>query len=170
MTVLVVFESHWGNTEQVARAIAGGLRESSVDVRIASVDEAPRDLGGVDLLIVGGPTHAFSLSRRRTREDADRRGSTTGVVETGLRDYLNDVAASDAHPPLVAFDTKVSHPTLPGSAARGAVRLAKRQGFEIEADPETFWVHDVAGPLDPGQLDRARQWGHELAAHARALG
>lgn len=170
MTVLVVFESHWGNTEQVAHAVAAGLRESGVEVSMASVDEAPRDLGGVDLLVVGGPTHAFSLSRQRTREDADRRGSTMGSSETGLREYLNDIAAGDAHPPLVAFDTKVSHPNLPGSAARAAVRLAKRHQFEIEAEPETFWVHDVAGPLDAGQLDRARQWGRELATHARALG
>jgi len=164
MTVLVVFESHWGNTEQVARAIAAGLRDAGVESLVVSVEDAPRSLEGVDLVVAGGPTHAFSLSRERTRADAVGRGATTGSVSTGLREYLDDLVAAGEQPPFVAFDTKVSRPNLPGSAARAAVRIAKRAHFDIEADPETFWVHDVAGPLDAGELDRARQWGSDLAA------
>ena len=42
MKALVVYESMFGNTEQIARAVAAGLAES-VDVQLAEVAEAPAD-------------------------------------------------------------------------------------------------------------------------------
>jgi flavodoxin len=62
MKVLVVYESMFGNTEQVARAIAAGVRES-MDVELTEVAAAPPDVGPVALIVAGGPTHAFSMSR-----------------------------------------------------------------------------------------------------------
>lgn len=44
MTVLVVFESYWGNTEQVAHAVAAGLRDERVEALVVSVAQAPRTL------------------------------------------------------------------------------------------------------------------------------
>ena len=61
---LVVFESMFGNTEAVANAIADGLKEQGA-VRVVEVGEAPDGLpSGVDLLVVGGPTHARGDERR----------------------------------------------------------------------------------------------------------
>ena len=42
MKALVVYESMFGKTEQIARAIAVGLGES-VDVQVAEVTDAPTD-------------------------------------------------------------------------------------------------------------------------------
>ena len=54
---------------------------------------------------------------------------------------------------------------LPGSAARSAARTLRREGYgRAVAPPESFWVEDVAGPLLPGEVDRARAWGRTLAA------
>jgi len=63
MKALVVYESMFGNTEQIARAIAVGLGES-VDVQVAEVTDAPtKPDHEIALIVAGGPTHAFSMSR-----------------------------------------------------------------------------------------------------------
>jgi hypothetical protein len=64
---------------------------------------------------------------------------------------------------VATFDTrveKVRH--LPGSAAKGAAKVAHRLGFKAAAKPESFYVQDVTGPLLAGELDRAQAWGERL--------
>jgi flavorubredoxin len=57
MKALVVYESMFGNTRQIAEAIAAGLAES-VDVAAVEVSEATAEAAeGADLLVAGGPTH-----------------------------------------------------------------------------------------------------------------
>ena len=162
MKALVVFESLWGNTEQVARAIAAGLEESA-EVEVVDVREAPASPGDVDLVVAGGPTHAFSMTRSSTREDAVRQGAPHGTGEPGLREWL-DAQPRDAHHRIATFDTrvtKVHH--LPGSAAKSAARSARKHGYDLAARPESFYVEDMEGPLAAGELDRATAWGRTLA-------
>jgi hypothetical protein len=67
MKALLVYESLFGNTEAVARAIADGL-SLEMEVAVHEVGEAPTVITEfIDLVVVGGPTHAFSLSRPGTR-------------------------------------------------------------------------------------------------------
>jgi hypothetical protein len=63
---------------------------------------------------------------------------------------------------FATFDTRVSHPRVPGSAAKKAAKRLRRVHLRQAADPETFWVHGLEGPLDDGELDRARDWGRSL--------
>src|SRR5215467_1444554 len=70
MRARVIFESMFGNSELVARAVADGLR-SRAEVEV--VDDATHDLNGVDLLVLGGPTHVHGLSRAATREGCSER-------------------------------------------------------------------------------------------------
>jgi hypothetical protein len=66
---------------------------------------------------------------------------------------------------MATFDTKVeSVHHLPGSAAKGAAKAARRHGYESAAKAESFYVHDVDGPLLDGEIGRARAWGRQLAA------
>lgn len=52
MRVLVVYESLWGNTEQVARAVAAGL-DDAITVDVVEVGTAPAlPADDVDLLVV----------------------------------------------------------------------------------------------------------------------
>jgi flavodoxin len=64
----VVSESLWGNTQQLARAIAAGIGEGTDVVDAASALGALDS--NLDLLVVGGRTHAFSMSTGATRESA----------------------------------------------------------------------------------------------------
>lgn len=166
---LVVVESMWGNTTAVAEAVAEGLSDH-MSVRIAAVHEAPPALEAqVRLLVVGGPTHAFSLSRTKTREDAVSRGAqVVRSTDVGLREWLDNLPRVPEGMSVAAFDTKVRRPRLPGSAAHAAARRLRKKGARVSVPPETFYVHDTDGPLEPGERDRARDWGRRLGALLRA--
>ncbi|WP_299445127.1 flavodoxin family protein [uncultured Phycicoccus sp.] len=164
---LVVFESMFGQTETVARAVAQGVAEV-MPVDVVDVAHAPQTLRGHALVLAGGPTHAFSMSRASTRREAQTRGATQGSVDTGLREWLEALGRhEDAD--VVTFDTRVtSVRRMPGSAARSAARAARRHGLHEVARPESFYVQDVAGPLDDGEEQRATAWGRDVARASRA--
>ena len=165
MNVLIVHESMFGNTHQIASAIAEGMREGRAagDVRVVHVDDAPTTIADdVDLLLVGGPTHGFSMTRPQTRQDATTQGAT--AAREGVREWIATVTPRQELP-VVTFDTRVHVKMLPGSAASAAAKALRHRGFDRAERGETFWVQGTPGPLEAGELDRARSWGTELAAH-----
>jgi hypothetical protein len=164
MRALVVYESMFGNTETVARAVAEGL-SSALVTEVVEVSKAPRLVGG-DLLVVGGPTHALGMSRPKTRADAlTQSGGTLASPGDGIREWLG--ALAPGYGKAAAFDTKVAHPRVPGSAAHAAARRLHRLGFTLVGKPHTFYVGGTKGPLADGETDRARAWGRGLAEQAR---
>lgn len=163
MRAIVVFESLWGNTGQIARAVALGIEETIV-VELANAETAPTQLEGYDLVVVGGPTHAFSMSRPSTRETAVQTQHAPRVVERGIREWLDDVGTVFHPITAVTFDTKVASPRLPGSAAKAARSELRSKGFDVRTPSQTFRVHGYGGPLVDGELERAEEWGAALAA------
>jgi len=167
MDAVVVYESMFGNSERVARAVAEGLGER-VGVTVLDVDDpaaAPEGLQDADLLVAGGPTHAFGMTRPATRADAVQRatGDVSGRTR-GLREWVESVPRQGDARLAATFDTRVTKvKPLPGSAARGAAKVLRRAGFRMLVAPASFYVGDVEGPLDDGELDRARAWGRSLA-------
>jgi Flavodoxin domain len=164
MKALVVFESMFGNTEAIARAIAAGLAES-MDVEVFEVSQAAAPVtDAVDLIVVGGPTHAFSLSRPSTRAEAIDHGATHGEQNLGLREWLARLRRGP-HSELVAvFDTRVERARrYPGSAAKRAAKVVHQLGY-APAGSQSFFVMDTPGPLLPGELTRAEAWGARLAS------
>lgn len=162
MRALVIYESIFGNTRQIARAVADGL-STGAEVTVTDVVRAPADVPpDVDVLVVGGPTHAFSMSRGSTREDAGRRGGHRPAPASGIREWLQDLPRGGHPQDFVAFDTRVKMPLLPGAASRSASRLARKHGFTVR-DPESFLVKGYQGPLVDGEVDRARAWGRMLS-------
>ena len=161
---LVVYESLWGNTEQVARAVAEGLT-SALEVEVCEVGDAPGSpTPDVDLVGVGGPTHAFSMTRASTREDARSRGADHGGA-TGLREWLAALPDGEHAQRVATFDTRVEKMRhLPGSAAKSAARAAHRHGYQRAGASESFYVSDIDGPLVDGELERASAWGRRIAA------
>ena len=157
---LVVFESMFGNTEVIARAVAEGLADK-VPVRVvrAGPDVVLED--DVELLVVGGPTHAFGMTRPATRDSAGQQGASSALAKgTGVREWLDGIGSATCR--VATFDTRVHKKGLPGSAARGAEKKLGRAGARVLAPATSFWVTSTQGPLLPGEEDRARQWGNEL--------
>ena len=165
-TALVVFESMFHNTESVALAVVRGLELEGFVARAVPVVSAPSlDAVATDLLVVGAPTHAFSLSRPATRDDAVRRGADPEAARTGVRDWLVAARPTPARRrPLAAmFDTRVQQTRhLPKSAATRGRHLLRRLGLTVVVPPQGFVVEDLQGPLADDELEHAVAWGRDL--------
>jgi hypothetical protein len=163
MRALVVYESMFGNTQAIASAVAQGLSER-MEVDLVEVSEAPTSVD-VDLVVAGGPTHAFSMSRPNTRQSAAEQAGDSGVVSVGLglREWLDAAGPGLRGTPVATFDTKITKGHLPGSAAKAAQRRLRRFGARIVSPAHNFTVLGGTGPLGDGELARARGWGVELA-------
>ena len=118
-TALVVYESMFGNTRQIAEAIAAVLSERCT-VQLVAVSQAPLEVHDVDLLVVGGPTHALGMSRPSTRTGARDKGAT-GDVARGVREWLRGVTFVPRPALATAFDTRVRTRLTLGSARRPIV-------------------------------------------------
>ncbi|MGB4777006.1 flavodoxin domain-containing protein [Microbacterium sp.] len=161
MKSLVVFESQFGNTQSVAESIAEGLKQWG-PVETAAVDNAPAVLDDdLDLLVVGGPTHTFSMSRPETRAAA----VTDGAVGTtsGVRDWLDALPSPVPVPRVALFSTRQGHSRLTGSAAKAAAKSLRHHGTPPE-EVTDFFVTGKQGPLEPGERDRALAWGQSLGS------
>jgi hypothetical protein len=157
---LVVVESMFGNTRAVADAVAAGLAET-VPTAVVDVAAAP-DRVAAQLLVVGGPTHAFGMSRPGTRDAAVAQGAAGGQSGTGIREWTGRLGRQDPTE-VAAFDTRIRRRGVPGSAARSALHRLRRLGLRPLDVPQSFWLSGTDGPLLDGELERARDWGRRLA-------
>lgn len=149
MKALVVYESKYGNTEQVARAIAAQLGEAGQVRLVDAATVSTLDPTGFDLLLVGGPTQRH------------------GVSPT-LRDRLERIPAGALRDlPAAAFDTRIRMARLlTGSAAIGIAQRLKQKGARVVTSPESFFVVDGEGPLAEGEIERARAWATDVLERA----
>ena len=140
MKALIVYDSVYGNTEKIARAIAEAITPS-YEVKILRVGEAnPSELASIDLLIVGSPTHA---------------GRPTPAVQ----DLLNKVLKLQGIN-VAAFDTRITTKLVGvfGYATGRIARNLKGKGGTLIESPVGFFVTGSKGPLKEGELERAAGW------------
>jgi len=154
MRVTLVYDSIFGNTATIAKAIAGAL-QSGNDVRIATVQEDKTlDLADTDLLIVGSPTRGF----RPTPQISE-------YVES-----LDRVAPGKA---AATFDTRIDLETVNPSPLRWVVdaggyaatrvgSMLERHGFVLKGGLAGFLVTGTEGPLKAGEMERAVTWASTL--------
>jgi len=171
MKALVVYESLYGNTAAIGEVIATSLRTHGLEVDAGPISRiGPPETTGVDLLVVGGPTHAHGMSKSSTRKTAvdDKKNSfPEPTVEPGLREWL------DGLPPgagrlASAFDTRFDKPLfLTGSAAKGIAKRLDGSGYLLVVEPESFFV-TTDNRLQEGQTEHAASWGAALAERAAA--
>jgi hypothetical protein len=177
MRVLVVYESMFGSTRQIAEAIAEGLSHSAAVRTMRVLDADPSVCERVDLVVVGGPTQAWGMSRPSTRRGSPLHVSDPGndlVLEPGadwgpgVREWIASLERVVAM--AAAFDTRISSPVLlTGRASKSIGRQLTRHGLTMVAPPESFLV-DKKSHLLPGEVDRARAWGARLATQVDHLG
>ncbi len=168
MKAVVIYESMFGDNQQVAREVAAGLVDSGVDAEAVEVGEAPTTVDDdVTLLVVGSPNHAWSMPREQTRQDAATKSDKPIISQgRGVREWLDDAAL----PPglrTAAYDTRGSHPKAVVRFDHASTSIEKglaRLGGTRVARAEHFLVAGMTGPLEPGELERARAWGIQLGA------
>lgn len=173
MSALVVYESMFGNTKRIALAVADGIA-TRLPVKAVEVGDAPEDIGGdVELLVVGGPTHAHGMSSPATRKSAAERAREPLVSQRiGIREWLDRAKTGlfDVH--AAAFDTRINGMAIfTGSAAKGYTRGLRSAGFRVDWPAQSFLVNMRTPPgedaLLAGQLEEARAWGQALAAKVK---
>lgn len=146
MNAMIIYDSVYGNTERIARAIGTALEGGGhVEVRpIAEVGGLPP---GLDLLVVGGPTQAHG-------------------VDPAMKMFLDELPPETLRGVAVAaFDTRLRWPELlSGSAAKGIAKRLEQKGARLVATPGSFFVKGKDGPLVEGELGRAASWAGQLAA------
>ncbi|HMN30872.1 MAG TPA: flavodoxin domain-containing protein [Caldilineaceae bacterium] len=161
---LVIYDTKYGNTKQIAAAIAEGLGEEYA-VRMAAVAESgPLSPAEVDLLVVGGPTHQHGLS-----------AALDALLDELPRRSLSGLRTA-------TFDTRYHLSSLlTGSAAQQAARRLRRAGCQLIAAPESFFIerdrppsgekrrHEVEA-LEPGEVERAGAWARGLSQRAAQAG
>ena len=141
MNTLIIYDSTFGNTAQLAQAMADKLGEHGT-VRIALADEAGvTEFKEIDLLLVGGPTqrHGLSPTMKTLLEGFPRR--TLQGIRAGTFDTRYHMSARKS-----------------GSAAHGIANKLKRAGASLLVEPESFFVAEREGPLEEGELERAARW------------
>lgn len=163
MTALVVVESSFGNTLTVAEVLASALRKDSGlgEVTVVRAEDAPTALPpGLDLLVVGAPTHGFTLPTPQSRMQAQDKGAPAHS-EGGLREWLADLEPVP-HLRVLTFDTSVRLRFRLGCAAKTAARLLRRRGFRAVLRGPSFYVTGTSGPLVDGELRRVAAWAERL--------
>lgn len=148
-------------------AVAQELREA-MTVDLVTSDLAPQSLEDYDLVVVGGPTHAFSMSRPSTRAGAVRNNGALGAPEHGIREWIGGLRPAVRSIPAIAFDTRVESPRLPGSAAKAARDELRKLGLDTRTKTESFRVHGYDGPLVDHEIERAQGWARTLLPHTGA--
>lgn len=144
MKALVLYDSKFGNTAVVARAIAERA-EARASVDIVAAKDIPASPAAYDVVFVGGPTHKHGMSS--AMREALKRLTPGWMVGRSL----------------AAFDTRYKgRRILTGSAAASIARAFRRAGAEILAGPESFYVDAAEGPLVAGETERAAQWADSV--------
>jgi len=151
MKVLIIYDSVFGNTEQIAQAIGNSLgSEENVETLRVS-DMKPEQLIGLELLIVGSPTRVFKPTK-------------------AIMNFLNKIPLNVLKGTKVAaFDTRISTVDVSsrllnilvklfGYAAKPIADKLEKKGGSLIIPPEGFFVIDSKGPLKDGELERAADW------------
>ena len=146
MKTLVVYDSVYGNTEIIARAVGGAFPGEVQVLRVGQVNAS--ELESVDLLIIGSPTH----------------GALPTEAVQGLVEKLGAPTREGAR--VATFDTRLSWGFLRryGFAADRMAEALKGMGWTLASEPAGFFVRGLKkGPLKKGEVERAAGWARVLA-------
>lgn len=157
MKSLVVYDSVFGNTEEIARAISGVLA-SAGEVKAVRVPDVDRDdLDGIDLLVVGSPTRAFRATPATMEFVKGLPSGSLADVRVAAFDTRVDVVQVESN--FLTFMVK-----LFGYAAQPIAKALEKRGGLRAAVPTGFFVSDKEGPITEGERDRAEAWARTLTA------
>ncbi len=161
MKAIVVYESHWGNTAAVARAIAEGIGSEAAVLSTAEATGAA--IAGVDLIVAGSPLLGFSLPTesmlKNIAASADRDPTPPDVSHPSMRSWLETLPPGSGR--AASFETRIWW--SPGSAAKAILKRLEALGYRPVDKGQRFIVEGKYGPLRAGELERAKAWGAELA-------
>ena len=155
MKVLVLYDSVFGNTEQIANAM-GQAVGSAAEVQVKRIDSVDaQELNGLDLLIVGSPTRGFRPTEPITQFLKGLPQNSLKGIKTAAFDTR--VSVQDVNNAILSFMVKIF-----GYAAEPINKGLLRKGGIQSAEPQGYVVKESEGPLKEGELERAASWATSL--------
>jgi len=143
---LVVYDSVYGNTEIIARAIGAAIPGEVRVLRVGQVNAG--DWETADMLIIGSPTH----------------GALPTEAVQGLVGRMGAPAREGAK--AATFDTRLTWRFLErwgGFAAPKMADTLEEKGWTLAGEPGGFFVKGLKkGPLKRGEAERAAAWAKGL--------
>jgi hypothetical protein len=166
MKAVVVYESLWGNTAAIARAIAEGI---GPEARALSTSQASGEaIASADLIVAGAPLIGFRLptdsARKSIGQDRKHAQRPPDLSQPSLRSWFAALPKGNGRG--AAFETRMRW--SPGSATGAISKGLQGVGYRRIAKDQRFIVKGTYGPLRDGELERAKAWGVELAGLCKA--
>jgi flavodoxin len=154
---LIIYDSVFGNTEKIARAIGGALGSADEIALMRAGEVRSNPFAGLDLLIVGSPTRGFQPTEA-TKNLLGSLPSITGVrtaafdtrmAFTGIQKFAMNVFAK----PFGYSEGYASTPIAQSLNEKGGISVVPPEGFFVKASE---------GPLKEGELERAAEWARQI--------
>jgi flavodoxin I len=146
MKALVIYDSQYGNTEKIAKAIGSGF---TGEVKVKKVgDVKPEDITWSKFVVIGSPTQG---------------GRPTEAIRNFIDKLPNDAFTGKR---LAAFDTRASGVFVKmfGWAGDKIEKSLKGKSGNPTAKPMGFFVKGAKGPLLEGEEEKASAWAKAIAA------
>ncbi len=154
LKALIIYDSKFGNTEKIARAIGEAITPLGKVKVVKAGDANPSELSSIDFLIVGSPTHA-GRATRATKEFL-KKIPANALENVGVAAFDTRFSAEDK-----GIGVRILLRVLGYAAGRMANRL-EHKGGHLAAEPEGFIVEDSEGPLKKGELEQAAIWAKKI--------
>ena len=152
MKAMVIYDSVFGNTEQVAKAMGSALGAQTIRFS----DATAAQLAGLELLIVGSPTRGFKPTEGMVAFLASLPAATLKGVKVAAFDTR--VGLEDIKPAIFRFIVDKG-----GYAAKPIAAALTKAGGVLAAPPEGFFVKDREGPMKDGEVERAAAWAKRVS-------
>ena len=154
MKGIVVFDSVFGNTREVAEAIGEQIRDDGHEVELIYLRESQGKAITGDFIFIGSPT---------------RIGRMTGRTKRYIKKLSPDQWKGK---PVVAFDTIMPLPKDEAEKKKAAKWIEygaaprihdylKENGFDVRSPVLRVEVKDIKGPLSKGAIEKAKKYTHE---------
>ena len=155
MKISILFDSYFGNTEQIAQAIGNALNKNN-DVEVLRISEISwQKVSDADFLIVGSPTRGFRPSENTT--NFLKNIPAKGLEETKVAAFDTRILLSSLKSKPLRFIVKTG-----GYAAKHIAKSLKKNGGSLILSLEGFLVSGEEGPLVEGELKRAAKWAEKI--------
>ena len=159
MKTLIIYDSVFGNTQQVAQTLGNALGTSAITLKVEDV--SPQQITDIDLLVVGSPTRKFRPTE-------------------GLSQFLKNLPEGSLKgKKAVSFDTRIPLETIDSGFFRSIVKMGgyadkhiselMRKKGAVVLPGEGFFVKGEQGPLCEGELQRAAEWISRIEKSAKIL-
>ncbi|HPF18845.1 MAG: flavodoxin domain-containing protein [Eubacteriales bacterium] len=157
MSVVIVYDSVFGNTEKIAEFIAEVFRQKH-EVHLLHVSELNADvMKNAELFIAGSPTRAFAPTKNMVKALKNLKTNDQKHLYGAVFDTRMDIQNSNIR--ILKFLEKRK-----GYAADTMEKILKEKGIPFICGHEGFFVTESEGPLMEGETQRAKTWAGKIEA------